>query len=104
MVHKKISSGMKSIDDVYIWRYKSWTHKPMLSTEKPVVSDHPFRRHGNCYRQVVAYCCMKVVQKAPPAGAYRKLLLQELSVHYFHAVISNHLSEKPKICHVLYGR
>ena len=32
---------------------------------------------------------MKVAQKA---------------LHYFHAAISNHLSEKPKICLVLYGR
>ena len=25
-------------------------------------------------------------------------------LHYFHAAISNHLSEKPKICIVVYGR
>ena len=25
-------------------------------------------------------------------------------LHYFHAAISNHLSEKPKICLVVYGR
>ena len=39
------------------------------------------------------------------------LLINESSVesscigflHYFHAAISNHLSEKPKICLVLYG-
>ena len=24
-------------------------------------------------------------------------------MHYFHAAISNHLSEKPKVCLVLYG-
>ena len=32
------------------------------------------------------------------------LLLNECRLHYFHAAISNHLSEKPKKCLVLYGR
>ena len=43
-------------------------------TVKPVLSDH-----GNHYRQVVAYCWMKEVQKS---GAERRSLL-----HYFHAAI-----------------
>ena len=27
-----------------------------INTVNPVLSDHPFRWHGNCYRQVAAYC------------------------------------------------
>ena len=43
-----------------------WKNKPkeiqdkigelLSNTVKLVVSDHPFRRHVNCYRQAVAYC------------------------------------------------
>ena len=51
-------------------------------TVKPVLSDHIKQDIFWLFRQVVAYCCMKVVQKSSCRSFLR----------YFHSAISNHLS------------
>ena len=49
-------------------------------TVRPVLSDHIKQDIFWLFRQVVAYCCMIVVQKA------------HAFLHYFHSAISSHLS------------
>ena len=63
-------------------------HFVQESTVKPVLSDHIKQDiFFFFFRQVVASCYMKVVQKGLPAGAFSRSFL-----HYFHSAISNHLS------------
>ena len=41
------------------------TFRMFIAKVKPVSSDHVNQDILSLFRQVVAYCCMKVVQKAP---------------------------------------
>ena len=63
-------------------------------TVQPVLSNHIKKTYFWLFRLVVAYCCMKLVQKAP-AGRCRTLLQEGAFCATFilYSAISNHRSK-----------
>ena len=60
------------------------------NTARPVFSDHKNKPYVWLFRQVVAYCCMKVVQKAhafsnkqPPVSSDSHVLLMDGRFFFF---------------------